>query len=125
MPLQRPRAGMCIFILPMRVMKLVYFDNFYLSHERGALLEETHYYAFGLTMHGISSKSAGGMENKKKFNGIEQNNDFDLNIYDAFYRNLDPQLGRFWQIDSKPNETFSPYAAMANNPILKMDPFGG
>ncbi|MBL0267864.1 MAG: hypothetical protein IPP99_04095 [Chitinophagaceae bacterium] len=77
-------------------------------------------------MAGLSSKALafGEPGNKLKYNGIEQNSDFDLNMYDAFYRNLDPQIGRFWQIDPKPNELFSPYAAMANNPILYSDPLG-
>jgi RHS repeat-associated protein len=88
------------------------------------LIEETHYYPFGLTMAGISSKSAGKLENKNKFNGIELNNDFDLNIYDAFYRNLDPQIGRFWQVDPKPTDMESPYAGLGNNPIFNIDPLG-
>ena len=77
-------------------------------------------------MAGISSNAVnfGTPNNKYKFNSIEQNNDFDLNMYDARYRNLDPQIGKFWQIDPKPNETFSLYAAMANNPILYSDPLG-
>jgi RHS repeat-associated protein len=77
-------------------------------------------------MAGISSKALGfgNPENKAKFNSIEQNNDFDLNMYDAFYRNLDPQTGRFWQIDPKPNESVSPYTAMLNNPIKFSDPLG-
>ena len=75
-------------------------------------------------MSGISSKAAGGLENKSKYNGIEQNNDFDLNMYDAYFRNLDPQIGRFWQIDPKPNLDMSPYSSMGNNPILLSDPLG-
>jgi RHS repeat-associated protein len=79
-------------------------------------------------MSGISSKvlAFGGAENKKKFNGIEQNTDFDLNIYDAFYRNLDPQIGRFLQIDPKIEsaEAWSPYSAMLCNPIRYIDPLG-
>lgn len=103
----------------------VFFDNLQVVHTRGLILEETHYYPFGLKMSGISSKALNGVaENKAKFNSIEFNDDFDLNMYDAFYRNLDPQIGRFWQIDPRPNETFSVYSAMANNPIVFSDPLG-
>jgi RHS repeat-associated protein len=70
-----------------------------------SLLEETQYYPFGLPMNGISSKAAGKVENKKKFNGYEENKDLDVNWLESFYRTYDPQLGRFWQIDPKPNYT--------------------
>lgn len=86
--------------------------------------KETHYYPFGLTMSGISSKAAGKIENKKKFNGYEFNNDFDINLYESFYRTNDPQLGRFWQIDPKAIDEISPYASMSNNPILNVDVLG-
>jgi RHS repeat-associated protein len=102
----------------------VYFDNIQVIHDRGALLEETHYYPFGLVMNGISSKAAGKMDNNKKFNGYEENKSLDLNWLESFYRTYDPQLGRFWQIDSKPNYDMSLYCAMGNNPILLNDPLG-
>jgi RHS repeat-associated protein len=79
-------------------------------------------------MAGISSKALnfGEPENKYKFNGIEQNTDFDLNMYDAQYRNLDPQIGRFWQVDPESDnlESYSPYESMGNNPISYADPLG-
>lgn len=50
-------------------------------------------------MAGISSKAAGGMENKKKFVGQELEADLDLNWYQFKFRNHDPQIGRFIQID--------------------------
>jgi RHS repeat-associated protein len=103
----------------------VFFDNLQVVHTRGAILEETHYYPFGMTMSGISSKAAGGLENKKeKFNGAELNTDFDLNTYEFFYRTYDPQIGRWHSLDTKPTDMISLYAAMANNPIRYADPLG-
>ncbi|RTL58231.1 MAG: hypothetical protein EKK37_07790 [Sphingobacteriales bacterium] len=77
-------------------------------------------------MAGISSKamSFGNPENKKKYNGIEYENSFDINIGETFFRTHDPQLGRWWQVDPKPNENLSPYCAMNNNPMLLSDPMG-
>ena len=104
----------------------VYFDNLQVFHNRGPILEETHYYPFGLTMAGISFRamSFGGAENKYKYNGIEQNTDFDLNIGETFFRSHDPQIGRWWQIDPKPMEDISLYTSMNNNPILNTDLYG-
>ena len=105
----------------------VYFDNFKLTHQRGQILEETHYYPFGLTMAGISSKAAGSLENRRKFNdGTELNTDLDLNWYETDYRSYDPQIGRFHQIDvlGELNYDLSPYVFASNNPILRNDPLG-
>ncbi|PSL44391.1 RHS repeat-associated protein [Chitinophaga niastensis] len=78
-------------------------------------------------MAGISSnalKGANYSKNRKEFNGIEHTTDLDMNQYDAFYRTLDPQLGRWWQIDPKPDYMWSPYSAMNDNPISKADFLG-
>ncbi len=102
----------------------VFFDNLVVQHYTGPLVEENVYYPFGLKAVGISSNAAGRLENKKKYNGYEQNKTFDLNWYETFYRTHDPQLGRFWQIDPKPTDFESPYAAMGNNPVCRMDILG-
>jgi RHS repeat-associated protein len=79
----------------------VFFDNLQVTHIRGPLVEETHYYPFGLTMNGISSKALnfGNPENKEKF--VEQilDDDLGLNWYQFKWRNHDPQIGRFLQVD--------------------------
>ena len=94
--------------------------------ENGEVLEETHYYPFGLSMNGISYKAVGGIDNKYKFNSIEQNFDFDLNFYETVYRTYDPQIGRFHQIDPKVEifESFSTYTFAFNNPNSYKDQLG-
>ena len=108
----------------------MFFDNIQVVHTKKAILEEHHYYPFGMVMTGVSSKAAGGVENKRKFNAASelQNKEFNdgsgLELYDTYFRQLDPQLGRWWQIDPRPNEYISPYVAMGNNPILFNDILG-
>jgi len=112
----------------------VYFDNLQVVNTRGRLLEETHYYPFGLTMAGISDKAAKSnyAENKYRFNdGNElQNKEFSdgtgLEMYEANFRSYDPQLGRFLQMDplADVSKSLSPYVFASNNPELRNDPSG-
>jgi RHS repeat-associated protein len=83
-------------------------------------------------MAGISSKAAGKLENKYKFNGGDElqskefNDGSGLEIYDAVHRMYDPQLGKFNQVDPKAHlrEWLSLYNFCQNNPILRSDPEG-
>lgn len=77
-------------------------------------------------MAGISSKAAGSLSNKKRYNSYEFNSDFDLSLYESFYRIQDPQIGRFWQIDPKAEKYYclSSYVGMADNPISIYDILG-
>lgn len=106
----------------------VFFDNLQVVHTRGPILEETHYYPFGLTMSKISSSavSFGQPNNKKKYNGIDKEDDLQIDIYDAQLRELDQQIGRWWQVDPKTEnmEMWSPYTSNYDNPITYMDILG-
>ena len=101
----------------------VFFDNLQVTHIKGPILEETHYYPFGLTMYGISNKAANGKEVKQKFVGQELDKELDINYYQFAFRTHDPQIGRFIQIDPLASEYVynSTYAYAENDVIRAID----
>ena len=105
----------------------VFFDNLNVQHRRGPITEEEHYYPFGLTMAGISDQAlVFGKWNRYRYNGIELDTSLGFDDYETKLRDLDPQTGRWWQVDPKAEqmENISPYASNFDDPIKYDDPNG-
>ncbi len=94
----------------------VYFDNLVIITNEGPVMEEDHYYPFGLLIHPISTTGSGRLKNNYKFQGQELNDNFDVYYYEFKYRQHDLQIGRFTQIDplSDKYEYNSTYAFSEN-----------
>ena len=89
---------------------------------------QVNYYAFGLRIAGISSRKfdsgvEGDLINHYLYNDKEFFEDADLGWYDYGFRNYDPQIGRFAQLDpltwDYPELTNYQYAS--NEPIANVD----
>ncbi len=109
------------------------------------IIEENHYYPFGLKHTNYNSdvllyskNSSGGTKlrfmpplvvepsYKYKYNGKELQDELGLNMYDYGARNYDPALGRWMNIDplAESSRRFSPYTYALDNPVIFIDPDG-
>jgi RHS repeat-associated protein len=107
----------------------VYFDNLQVGKVNGNILEENHYYSFGLRISAISSRRftdqyQGETKNGYLYQGAFAELDDDIGWQDFALRSYDAQIGRFMQMD--PFSQFaSHYTGMGNDPVNMIDPSGG
>ena len=106
----------------------VFFDNLQVIHTHGKILEENHYYPFGLTMAAISSQSYNDPVNRYKYQDKELNNmeladSSGVEAYDFGARDYDQQIGR-WHNPDPAGQFSSPYVGMGNNWPNGVDPDG-
>lgn len=114
--------------------------------EEDEILEENHYYPFGLKHTAYNTnhrqyvsneelneiileqmpKFAGDGSYNYKYNGKEYQDELGLNMYDYGARNYDPALGRWMNIDplAELYDFSSTYAYVVNSPLVYIDPDG-
>ncbi len=100
----------------------VFFDDLSISHTEHAIVQEDHYYPFGLTLGGIGKQGS----NPFKYNGKETQDELNLGWIDYGARMYDPAIGRWGASDPMAQMYYpwSPYNYTLNNPILFIDPDG-
>jgi RHS repeat-associated protein len=127
--IKAPKNGYAFAYVSNRSDQNVYFDNMLVGTTAGNIIEENHYYAFGLKISGISSRKLGDanegkLKNPYQYNGKEMlDEDADLNWLDYGFRSYDPQIGRFMQLDPLTDfyADLTPYQYSSNDPITNID----
>jgi RHS repeat-associated protein len=107
----------------------VFFDNLFLAVATGNIIEENHYYPFGLKIAAISSHKLGDAAEGKLSNPYlyndkdELDENTTLSWYDYGFRNYDPQIGRFPQLDPLTDDypELTPFQYASNDPIANID----
>jgi RHS repeat-associated protein len=90
------------------------------------VLQENHYYPFGMNMSGPWQDDAAARNNQYLYNGKELNEDFGLGLYDYGARWYDASLGRWWSPDplAEKYRRWSGYNYGVDNPVRFIDPDG-
>ncbi|EZH73166.1 hypothetical protein ATO12_19360 [Aquimarina atlantica] len=111
-----------------------HLDNIRLSYKdankdgaisQDEIIQEKHYYPFGLQHEGYNGTLRGRNHNYG-FGNKEEQNELSLGWIDITARNYDPALGRWMNLDplAEKMRRFSPYTYAFDNPIFFIDPDG-
>ncbi len=101
----------------------VYFDDFRVTHSRGAIVEDNAFYPFGLKMQGISARAALKPKTKYGYQGDYNEQDEETGYDEFAMRTYDAQIGRWVQVDPCIEQP-GMYNGMGNDPVNIVDPFG-
>ena len=96
------------------------------SASTNEVLQENHYYPFGLQQSYAWMNDGALADTKYQFNGIERGGDFGLGLDLADFRSYDPAIGRWGQVDELAEfaPDMPPYRFGFNAPLRYSDPFG-
>ncbi|PZF74813.1 RHS repeat-associated core domain-containing protein [Taibaiella soli] len=120
-PLTASRNGyLSVFLSSQSPVIQPVFDKFRVTLTRGNLVDENHYYPFGLTVN-LASQSS--IYNRYLFLGNMLDKTNGLHLYDFNARQYDPQVGRFLSIDPL-HEYNNGYIYSKNNPVVFQDKTG-
>ncbi|WP_299464622.1 RHS repeat-associated core domain-containing protein [uncultured Microscilla sp.] len=103
----------------------VWFDDLKVDFTPQLIVQENHYYPFGMGLSGI--EKVGKPNHKYLYNGKEKQEAFGLNWLSYGQREYDPAIGRFNRVDrfAENYYGFSSYQYGANDPIKHIDVNGG
>ena len=90
------------------------------------VVQERHYYPYGMEMSELSYNFGSTVPNKYLYNGKELENDYGIYLYDYGARFYDPVIGRWGGVDPLAEKYYcwSPYVYVLSNPIILIDPDG-
>jgi len=108
-----------------------HLGNVRMSFDKGPdgkarIVQEDHYYPFGLTINSSNFNYRFGTSNEFLFSGKEKEEELGLDWYDFGVRFYDPAIGRWHAVDPHAERytEWSPYNYCFNNPLIFSDPDG-
>jgi RHS repeat-associated protein len=89
----------------------------------GDILQENHYYPFGMNMNYAWLNNAAQPDTKYQYNGKELNEDFGLNLYAYGFRYYDAAISRFISVDPLANKFpyLTTFQYASGNPVKNID----